>query len=68
MGGITPVVVSVIAGVIGLALVAVVVSKSANTSSVISSGGSALSSIISAAVSPVTGSSNQFGGTGSTTG
>lgn len=62
MGNVGPLVVSVIAGVIGLAMVAVLVSKSANTSSVISSSGSALSSVISAAVSPVSGSTgNTYG-------
>lgn len=65
MTGTGALIVSVIAGVIGLAMVAVLVSKSANTASVISSSGSALSSVISAAVSPVSGStSNNFGGSG----
>jgi len=46
--------VSVIAGIIGLAIVAVLVSQRAQTPTVISSGGTALASIINAAVSPVT--------------
>lgn len=67
MGNVGPLAVSVIFGIIGLALAAVLVSQKANTSSVISGAGSALSSVISAAVSPVTGSStNQFGSSGST--
>lgn len=66
MGNFAPLVVSVIAGVIGLAVVAVLVSQKAQTSSVLTGAGSALSSVINAAVSPVTGSStNQFGSSGS---
>jgi hypothetical protein len=62
MGQIAPAVVAVIAGVIGLAIVAVVVSKNAQTPTVVSSAGAALAQIIGAAVSPVAGSStNQFG-------
>lgn len=46
---------SIVAALIGLAIVAVIVSKNANTSSVVSAGGTALSSVIQAAVSPVSG-------------
>jgi hypothetical protein len=53
---IEPLVVAVIAGVIGLAMVAVVVSKNAQTSSVITGAGTALSSVIAAAVAPVSNS------------
>lgn len=54
--------VSIVAGIIGLAIVAVLVSKNAQTGSILTSGGSALSSVISAAVQPVSGSSsNLFG-------
>jgi hypothetical protein len=57
-----PLVVSVIAGVIGLAVVAVIVSKQAQTPTVIQSAGSALAAVIGAAVGPVSGNSqNQFG-------
>ena len=50
----------------GLAIVAVIVSQRAQTPTVISSAGTALSSVIAAAVSPVTGvSNNTFGSTGS---
>jgi hypothetical protein len=55
MSGIGPGIIAVITGIIGLAIVAVVVSKNAQTSSVIGAGGSALSSVIGAAVSPVSG-------------
>ena len=50
--------VSVLAAIIGLAIVAVVVSKNAQTSTVIQAGGSALASVIGAAVSPVSGNNN----------
>lgn len=57
--------VAIVAGVIGLAMVAVVVSQKAQTSQVLSGAGSALSSVIGAAVAPVSGS-NTFGSTGQT--
>ena len=47
--------VAVIGGIVGLAIVAVLVSQKAQTSGVIQSAGSALSSIIGAAVGPVSG-------------
>lgn len=59
--------VAIVVGVIGLAMVAVVVSQKAQTSTVLQSGGTALSSIIGAAVAPVSGS-NTFGSTGQTVG
>lgn len=62
MEHIGPGVVAVISGVIGLAIVAVIVSRNAQTPSVLSSAGSALSQVIGAAVAPVTG--NSFGGSG----
>lgn len=49
-------IVSILAAVIGIAIVAVLVSKSANTSGVISSAGSAFEGILGAAVKPVSGS------------
>jgi PRD1 phage membrane DNA delivery len=56
---------AIISAVVGLAVIAVIVSKNANTPTVISSAGSALSNVIGAAVAPVTGSgsglSNLFG-------
>ena len=60
MQGIGAGVVAIVAGIIGLAIVAVVVSKNANTGTVLTSGGTALSSIITAAVSPVA-TGNTFG-------
>lgn len=51
--------VAIVAGLIGLAIVAVIVSQRAQTSAVIGSAGSALSSVIGAAIAPVSG--NTFG-------
>ena len=59
---------AIISAVVGLAIVAVLVSKNAQTPTVISSAGSALSNVIGAAVAPVTGGassvSNLFGSSG----
>lgn len=52
----------ILSSVVGLALVAVLVSRQANTSGVLGAGGQAFSNIIGAAVSPVTG--NAFGSAG----
>lgn len=59
--------VAVVVGVIGLAMVAVVVSKNAQTPQVLQGGGTALSQIIGAAVAPVSGT-NTFGSAGQTVG
>jgi hypothetical protein len=45
----------ILAAIIGLAIVAVIVSNNANTSNVINAGGTAFSGLITAAVSPVSG-------------
>jgi PRD1 phage membrane DNA delivery len=64
MNSIGPNLIIVIGGIITLAMVAVVVSKNAQTSSVIQGAGTALSAVIGAAVAPVSGSStNTFGST-----
>jgi hypothetical protein len=56
-------VMSVIAAVVGLAIVAVIVSKNAQAPAVITGAGQALSQIIGAAVSPVANTQgNAFGG------
>lgn len=47
--------VSVIMAVIGVAIVAVIVSSKSQTASVVQAGGTALSSVLGAALSPVTG-------------
>ena len=57
MGNISEPVVTVFAGLIGLAMVAVLVSNKANTGNVIGALGGAFSNAVSAAVSPVTGNS-----------
>lgn len=46
---------TIVLGIIGIAILAVIVSKNANTAGVIGAGGSALAQDIGAAVSPVTG-------------
>jgi PRD1 phage membrane DNA delivery len=68
MQSIGPTFVIVCGGIITLAMVAVVVSKNAQTSTVISGAGTALSSIIGAAVAPVSGSSSNTFGTTTPTG
>jgi PRD1 phage membrane DNA delivery len=52
---------AILTAIVGLAIIAVIVSKQADTSNVLTSGGNAFSNIIKAAVSPVSGS----GGIGS---
>ena len=54
-------VVTIATAIVGVAVLAVIVSKNANTSGVISSAGSALATDIGAAVSPVTGGSGLGG-------
>jgi PRD1 phage membrane DNA delivery len=57
--------IAIVTGAIGLAIVAVLVSQRAQTPSVLSAAGDALSSVIGAAVSPVTGGSGSvFGSSG----
>jgi len=66
MHQLTAATVSVLGAIIGLAIVAVLVSKNAQTPNVIGSAGTALSSVIGAAVQPVTGGSSS--GLGNTSG
>lgn len=65
MNSIGPTFVTVIGGVIGLAVIAVLVGQKAQTSTVLTSAGTALSSVIGAAVSPVTGSTSSMFGSSS---
>lgn len=51
----TTALVTIVTAIIGLAVLAVLVSRNANTAGVIGAGGSALAADISAAVAPVTG-------------
>lgn len=53
MNGITEMLVTIAAGIIGLATISVLVSRNANTSGVIKESGNAFSKILSTAVSPV---------------
>ena len=48
---------SVLLAIVGVAIIAVLVSKNANTTGVISAGGSAFSQDLGTAISPITGSS-----------
>lgn len=59
---------AIVGGVIGLAIVSVLVSKNAQTPQVLGAGGSALANVITAAVSPVTGTGAATGGGGSGSG
>jgi PRD1 phage membrane DNA delivery len=69
MNNIGPTFVIVFGGIITLAMIAVAVSKNAQTSTVIQGAGTALSSIIGAAVAPVSGSTtNMIGSSGTPTG
>jgi lysophospholipase L1-like esterase len=64
MSSIGPGIITIIVSIIGLAMVAVIVSQQAQTSNVIQAGGNALKSIIGAAVQPVSGNSLGFGSIG----
>jgi hypothetical protein len=50
-------VVTILAGIIGIAIIAVLVSQKSNTAGVFSAAGGAFANAVSAAVSPVTGAS-----------
>lgn len=57
--------VTVLLALVGLAIIAVLVSKNAQTGSVLTAGGNAFTTSLGAALSPVTGSSSSlFGGLG----
>jgi hypothetical protein len=64
MNSIGPVFISVVGGIIGLAIVAVLVSRNAQTPAVMQGIGDALSKVIGAAVAPVTSNSTSFGSSG----
>jgi hypothetical protein len=64
-------VVTVLLALVGVAIIAVLVSNNANTTGVISAGASGFSQSLGTALSPITGTSrngNMFGGMGSLTG
>lgn len=54
-------VVAVLTAIVGVAIIATLVSKNANTAGVIQAGGSAFSGALGTALSPVTGSGGGFG-------
>lgn len=62
MGNIGEQIVTVATAIIGLAIIAVLVSRNANTSGVISAAGAAFTSALGTAVSPVTGFTGGAGG------
>ena len=57
-------VITVLTAIVGVAILAVLVSKNANTAGVIGAGGKAFAQSIGAAVAPVTGGSGMFTGGG----
>lgn len=57
-------VVTVLLAIVGVAIIAVLVSKNANTTGVISAGASGFSSALGTALSPITGSGSFTGGSG----
>lgn len=67
MNNLGPLLVTVILGVIGLAMASVIFSKNAQTPQVFQAGGTAFAQIIGAAVQPITGGANQFGAVGQST-
>lgn len=66
MSSIGPGIITIFTTIVGLAMVAVIVSNKAQTPKVLQAGGTALSQIIGAAVSPVSGNGfgTAFGGYG----
>lgn len=61
-------IVTVVGMITGVAIIATLVSRNANTSGVLSAGGSALAMSLGAATAPVTGGGSQFGAMGYTGG
>lgn len=55
-------VLAIVTGIIGLAIISVILSKNAQTSTVLNASGSALASVIGAAVAPVSGGGAGSGG------
>jgi PRD1 phage membrane DNA delivery len=68
MSNFGPTLITVLGGIFTLAMVAVIVSQKAQTSTVLTGAGTALSSVITAAVLPISGSTTTgFGSTGAPT-
>lgn len=55
-------IITILTAIVGVAIIAVLVSKQANTSGVLTSAGTAFSQILGAAVAPVSGSGLSLGG------
>lgn len=55
---------AIFAGITGVAIIAVLVSKNSNTVGVINAGGNAYSGALATALSPITGSRNSIGSGG----
>jgi hypothetical protein len=53
-----PTAITILTSIVGLAMLAVIVSRRAQTGQVIQAGGTALSNVIAAAVAPLSGGSN----------
>ncbi len=66
MNELTHATVSIALAIVGVAILAVIVSRNANTSGVISAAGTAFGGALAAAEAPVTGQTMQFGGLGTT--
>lgn len=62
MSELTAAVVTILTAIVGVAILAVLVSKNANTSGVISAAGSAFASDLGTALSPITGGGGGFTG------
>lgn len=60
MDNLTNSVVTILTAIVGVAILAVIVSKNSNTSGVISAGGAAFAQALQAATGPVTGSGYAF--------
>jgi hypothetical protein len=67
MEGFEKVILGIVGGALTLAIVSVVLSKNAQTPRVLQAASSALSNVIAAAVSPVTGSNGHLGNSAFTT-
>lgn len=63
-GAIGTAIVSILMAVIGVAIIALLVSQQAQTANVLQAGGNAFSGVLSTALSPVTGNNNLLGGLG----
>lgn len=61
MNDITQAIVTILTAIVGVAILAVIVSRNSNTSGVLTAGGQAFAASLGAATAPVTGASSAFG-------